>query len=172
MLRGKTLEEIINKWTADLEANVREFNRFSAEVAVWDRALIANGNNVSMELTIKLLTYLYDIEQIAALYSHVLAAEKQQTEINESLNHIEQQQRDLASTLDAYEKISQEIIGGQSSTLRTLDAGPADNERDKKSVIFWLSFFFTNEFYVSQLHARNGSPHSLGRFVWLSDSND
>ena len=49
MLRGKTLEEIINKWTADLDANVGEFNTFAAEVAVWDRALIENGNNVRRE---------------------------------------------------------------------------------------------------------------------------
>lgn len=46
MLRGKTLEEIINKWTTDLEGNVREFDKFAAEVAAWDRALIENGNNV------------------------------------------------------------------------------------------------------------------------------
>lgn len=46
MLRGKTLEEIVNRWSSDLETHVREFNRFAAEVAVWDRALIENGNNV------------------------------------------------------------------------------------------------------------------------------
>ena len=85
-----------------------------------------------------------DIEQIASLYSHVLAAEKQQNEINEALNHIEQQQRDLASTLDAYEKISQEILGGQGSTLRSLDTGPADHERDKKSVFFFFPPYSTN----------------------------
>jgi len=117
MLRGKTLEEIVNRWTSDLETNVREFNKFAAEVAVWDRALIENGNN------------------IAALYSHVLAAEKQQNDINESLDHIEQQQKDLASTLDAYEKVSQEILGGQGSSLRALDTGPADNERDKNYML-------------------------------------
>lgn len=55
MLRGKTLEEIINKWTADLEANVSEFNIVGAEVAVWDRALIENGNNVSLEISSDLL---------------------------------------------------------------------------------------------------------------------
>lgn len=48
MLRGKTLEEIVNRWTTELETNVREFNRFAAEVAVWDRALIENGNNVGL----------------------------------------------------------------------------------------------------------------------------
>lgn len=47
MLRGKTLEEIVNRWTTELETNVREFNKFAAEIAVWDRALIENGNNVS-----------------------------------------------------------------------------------------------------------------------------
>ena len=61
-----------------------------------------------------------------------MAAERQQNDINESLNHIEQQQRDLASTLDTYEKVSQEILGGQGGSLRSLDTGPADNERDKK----------------------------------------
>ncbi len=46
MLRGKTIEEIVNKWSADLETQVREFNKYAGEVAVWDRALIENGNNV------------------------------------------------------------------------------------------------------------------------------
>lgn len=46
MLRGKTLEEIVNRWSSDLETHAKEFNRFAAEVAVWDRALIENGNNV------------------------------------------------------------------------------------------------------------------------------
>lgn len=47
MLRGKTIEEIVNKWSTELEAQVREFNKFASEVAVWDRSLIENGNNVS-----------------------------------------------------------------------------------------------------------------------------
>lgn len=46
MLRGKTIEEIVNRWSTELETHVREFNRFAGEVSVWDRALIENGNNV------------------------------------------------------------------------------------------------------------------------------
>lgn len=46
MLRGKTIEEIVNRWSTDLETHVKEFNKFAGEVAVWDRALIENGNNV------------------------------------------------------------------------------------------------------------------------------
>lgn len=46
MLRGKSIEEIVNRWTAELEVNVREFNKFAEDISVWDRALIENGNNV------------------------------------------------------------------------------------------------------------------------------
>jgi len=46
VLKGKTIEEIVNKWSSELENQVREFNKFAAEVAVWDRALMENGNNV------------------------------------------------------------------------------------------------------------------------------
>lgn len=51
MLRGKTIEEIVNKWSSDLETQVKEFSKFATEVAVWDRALIENGNNVSLNST-------------------------------------------------------------------------------------------------------------------------
>ncbi|KAJ7699950.1 Nsp1-like C-terminal region-domain-containing protein [Mycena rosella] len=117
MLRGKTIEEIVNKWSSELETHVREFNKFAGEVAVWDRALIENGNN------------------LAALYSHVLAAEREQNDIDQSLDHIEQQQKDLSSTLDAYEKATQEVFGGHGGNLRALDAGPADTERDKNYML-------------------------------------
>jgi nuclear pore complex protein Nup62 len=70
--------------------------------------------------------------QLAALYSHVLAAEREQNDIDQSLDHIEQQQKDLSSTLDAYEKATQEVFGG--GNLRALDTGPADTERDKKYI--------------------------------------
>jgi len=46
MLKGKTLEEIVNRWSSDLQACVSEFGKFAAEVALWDRALVENGNNV------------------------------------------------------------------------------------------------------------------------------
>jgi hypothetical protein len=47
MLRGKTIEEIVNKWSSELETHVKEFSRLAGEVTVWDRALIDNGNTVS-----------------------------------------------------------------------------------------------------------------------------
>ncbi|KAI6106249.1 Nsp1-like C-terminal region-domain-containing protein [Pisolithus croceorrhizus] len=117
VLKGKTIEEIVNKWSSDLENQVREFNKFAAEVAVWDRALMENGNN------------------LAALYSHVVAVEREQTDIEQTLDHIEQQQRDLSATLDAYERSTEEILGTQGGSLRSLDTGPADTERDKNYVL-------------------------------------
>lgn len=48
MLRGKTIEEIVNKWSTDLETNVKDFTSLAGEIAVWDRALIDNGNTVSV----------------------------------------------------------------------------------------------------------------------------
>ncbi|KAG6840461.1 hypothetical protein C0991_006597 [Blastosporella zonata] len=116
-LKGKTIEEIVNKWSTDLETHVREFNKFAGEVAVWDRALIENSNTLS------------------ALYGHVEAAEREQSDIDQSLDHIEQQQTELASTLVAYEKVAQEILGSQGGGMRALDTGPADTERDKNYML-------------------------------------
>ncbi|KAI0321856.1 Nsp1-like C-terminal region-domain-containing protein [Amylostereum chailletii] len=119
MLRGKSIEEIVNKWSIELETHVRDLTKFSSEVAVWDRALIENGNH------------------LAALYSHVLAAEREQNDIDQTLDHVEQQQKELGATLEAYEKQMGDILGGRggTGTLRGLDTGPADTERDKNYIL-------------------------------------
>ena len=64
----------------------------------------------------------------------MLVAEREQGDIDTALDHIDQQQKELSSTLESYEKVADEILGGQGGTLRALDTGPADTERDKKSV--------------------------------------
>lgn len=65
-------------------------------------------------------------------------AENEQGDIDQSLNHIEQQQRDLSTALEVYEKQAEDILGKQGGTLRSLDTGPADSERDKKSALCFL----------------------------------
>lgn len=125
VLRGKTIEEVVNKWTSDLEEQVKAFGKFAAEVAVWDRTLIESGNNLS------------------ALYATLLAAEREQNDVDQSLDHIEQQQRELSATLDAYEKVTDEILGSTNAPsqgaggggLRSLDTGPADTERDRNYML-------------------------------------
>ena len=58
MLRGKTIEEIVDKWSLYFDAQAKEFSEFATEVEVWDRALIAvlrrlieSGNSVSLRST-------------------------------------------------------------------------------------------------------------------------
>ncbi|KAH9173457.1 Nsp1-like C-terminal region-domain-containing protein [Lactarius sanguifluus] len=97
MLKGKSIEEIVNRWSTELETHVRDFNKFAAEVAVWDRSLIENGNN------------------LAALYNYVLAAEREQNDIDQSLEHIEQQEKELTTIVETYEKQMADILGGQAS---------------------------------------------------------
>ena len=70
--------------------------------------------------------------QLAALYKHVQIADREQNDIDQTLEHIEQQQKELDSTLANYERVTQEILGNQGGSLRALDTGPADTERDKK----------------------------------------
>ena len=158
-LKGKTIEEIVNKWSLDLETHVREFNKVAGEVAVWDRALIENGNNVRAIQPYPHYFCTYFCNQLAALYSHVLAAEREQNDIDQSLDHIEQQQKDLAATLEAYEKSTQEILGGRGGNLRALDTGPADTERDKKCGV--ISHLFTLQLIeFLQLRACHRSAHT------------
>ena len=80
------------------------------------------------------------------MYATLFAAEREQNDVDQSLEHIEQQQRDLAATLDAYEKVTDEILGssqapsqGGTGGLRSLDTGPADTERDRKCVLCVIS---------------------------------
>lgn len=135
MLKGKSIEEIVNRWSTELEMHVRDFNKFAAEVAVWDRSLIENGNNVSSRCRTCPCDDSPDpILQLAGLYNYVLAAEREQNDIDQSLEHIEQQEKELTAIVETYEKQMADILGGQGGNLRTLDTGPADTERDKKQV--------------------------------------
>ena len=52
--------------------------------------------------------------------------------MEQSLKLVEDQQKELSSTLEVYEKAAGEIFDGQGGGLRALDVGPADAERDKQ----------------------------------------
>lgn len=47
LLRGKTLEDIVDGWNKDLDSQVKEFERQAGEVREWDKVLVRNGNQVS-----------------------------------------------------------------------------------------------------------------------------
>lgn len=46
ILKGKTMEDIVNQWSTDLEAQAKEFQRLAGEVQVWDKVLTDNGRQV------------------------------------------------------------------------------------------------------------------------------
>ncbi|KAG9081059.1 FG-nucleoporin nsp1 [Ceratobasidium sp. 370] len=109
-LRGKSVEEIVNKWQEELETQTKEFKRTAQEVEVWDRALIENG------------------VKIANLYAAVQAAEAVQQGIDGTLDNVEEQQKSVAAALDGYENEMKKIYGSESLGV---DVGPADGQREK-----------------------------------------
>jgi nuclear pore complex protein Nup62 len=62
----------------------------------------------------------------------MLVAEREQADIDQALDHIEQQQKDLMAALEIYEKTAEESFHSQSGPIRAVDTGPADTERDRK----------------------------------------
>jgi nuclear pore complex protein Nup62 len=46
VLKGKTLEEIMTRWTGELDGHARDFSTIAAEIAHWDRELQENGQQV------------------------------------------------------------------------------------------------------------------------------
>ena len=139
MLRGKTIGEVVNKWSSYLEVQVKGFSKPATEVAVWDLALIENGNSVNLRSASPSISFSHWLTrlrlsiQLTMLMSEMLVAEREQVDIDRALGHTEQQQEDLMTTLEIYEKTA-ETFGAQSGGLRELDAGLADTERDRRSV--------------------------------------
>jgi hypothetical protein len=67
----------------------------------------------------------------------MIDAEATQAIIDKNLDHIEAQQGEIAQALDQYERQSREILEtGSTGTMRVLDMGPADAERDRRWVIY------------------------------------
>lgn len=114
VLKGKSLDEIVSRWAADIDNHAKDFSSLANEIAHWDRELAENG------------------QQIAHLQSKLYEAEATQIAIDNNLDHVEQQQRELASALETYEKQAREILEtGSTGTMRVFDMGPADAERDR-----------------------------------------
>jgi nuclear pore complex protein Nup62 len=47
LLRGKTLEDVVDGWTKELDGSVKEFVRQAGEVREWDKVLVRTGSQVS-----------------------------------------------------------------------------------------------------------------------------
>ncbi|KAJ2724816.1 FG-nucleoporin nsp1 [Coemansia sp. Benny D115] len=113
-LRGKTLEEIAQMWTAELTTQTRAFHTQANTVSYWDRALVQQG------------------KRITELYEATMAVEAEQAALDQSLEHMEGQQNALQALLDTYEGRVQDIV--RKTTTRPAGnkgvAMTADEERD------------------------------------------
>lgn len=116
------MEEIVNKWSQELDSATKEFTRQASEVAVWDNILRKGGNEISRLL-------------------HALqVAEERQASIEQTLDYVEQQQADLTALLDGYEAQVVELLEGAAASgissygnvsRSSVETGAADAERER-----------------------------------------
>jgi nuclear pore complex protein Nup62 len=115
-LKNKSMDEIITRWAADLSKYQKEFQTQAETVAKWDRALVENSDKVRQ------------------LYSKTFQAERDAAEVERQLTIMEENQQELDSYLDRYEKEIENLmkmhgVSGKSDGLR----GP-DQERERTYV--------------------------------------
>jgi nuclear pore complex protein Nup62 len=104
------MDDIINRWATDLSKYQKEFQTQANTVAGWDRLLVENS------------------EKISKLYSKTFQAERDATEVERQLVHVEGQQEELAQWLDRYEAEVDSLIDRQNAGMEGLQ-GP-DQERE------------------------------------------
>jgi nuclear pore complex protein Nup62 len=110
------MDEIITRWAADLSKYQKEFQLQAEQVALWDRALVENSDKVRQ------------------LYSKTFQAERDAAEVERQLTMMEENQQELDSYLDRYEKEIDNLmkmhgVSGKNESLR----GP-DQERERTYV--------------------------------------
>ncbi|KAJ6264408.1 hypothetical protein Dda_0554 [Drechslerella dactyloides] len=114
-LKNKSMDEMISRWTSDLEKYSTEFNKQATEIASWDRMLVTNG------------------DKLVELHAETIKATKKQEDITKALDYVVGQQEELAAALELYEKqvddIFQTQIGGPEGMQ------PADQEREKSYLL-------------------------------------
>lgn len=89
------LEELINKWTHELEEQERYFTDEAKRINQWDQALVKNAENIT------------------AIYEKVETCQKEQTRLEQELDFIEGQQRELETLLEPLERAANELPPGQ-----------------------------------------------------------
>lgn len=112
-IQNKTLDEIIQKWVKELDAQVKLFHQRSIELNRWDKLLMEQGN------------------KIAQLYDVVIQAETMQTELDQNLDYLASQQNELAGMLTLLENDVKKIYEQPPPTATNTEAGISDSDREK-----------------------------------------
>lgn len=106
------MDEILTRWATDLTKYTKDFRSTAETVATWDQHLVDN------------------MSKISKLYSQTLTAERQTESVEMQLSAVENQQAELESWLNVYEKQVDEMLerenkGGQG------EVGGPDSERER-----------------------------------------
>ncbi|KAL8799418.1 MAG: hypothetical protein Q9182_005903 [Xanthomendoza sp. 2 TL-2023] len=107
-LKNKSMDEIITRWASDLAKYQKEFQKQAEKVASWDRMLVDNS------------------EKIQKLYGSTLEAERATAEVERQITAVENDQDELESWLDRYEKEVDQMILNQSDSFHG-----SDHERER-----------------------------------------
>ncbi|OLY83779.1 Nuclear pore glycoprotein p62 [Smittium mucronatum] len=92
MLESKNLGDIIDVWTDELSSQIRQFHTQASIASKWESQLIEQG------------------KQISKLHEIATMAEADQTVLDQSLDHMEAQQRVLVGFLDKYEPMTRDMV--------------------------------------------------------------
>lgn len=107
-LSFRQLEEMINKWSVDLDEQEKAFLTQASLVASWDRLLVSNG------------------EKIVSLSESVERVKQDQSRLESELDFVRAQQRELEEMLlpleDALAQEAQQAGGGAANGGATYDA--------------------------------------------------
>lgn len=110
-LKNKSMDEIITRWASDLSKYQTEFQRQAEQVSIWDRMLVENS------------------EKIQKLYGSTLEAERATTEVERQLTAVENDQEELSTWLDHYEKEVDRMMSTQVVQGESLQGPDQDRER-------------------------------------------
>lgn len=109
------LDDVINKWSDEIDDLAQQFDSAAAMVSKWDRSIVANDKSIE------------------ALWVETQSCTVAHTELSENLDTILAQQGDLHQMLDALEKDMDEVDRKANSNASNTDGGggvAADNERE------------------------------------------
>lgn len=109
------MDEILNRWSSELDSSVKEFSRQAAEVAAWDKVLLKGG------------------DEISSLLSALSAAEEKQSSIDRTLDYLEASQNDLSYLVGEYETQIDSLLPAITNPTgnQPLSLTSADVERER-----------------------------------------
>ena len=113
-LRNKTMDEILTRWASDLTRYTKEFKQHSEQIARWDQIIVDNSSKIDK------------------LYVKTRTCEKQTMSVEMQLSAVENQQNELESWLDKYEKDVDDMIAKDGTSSSELGGPDQDRERTYK----------------------------------------